>query len=104
MGCDVDEETGWGVKGCRCRQRDTRGGGGGRRRRDTRDGGGRRRPHDVVVVVGFDTMWGGRPRPRPHHNVVVVDATWGDVVVDLVDVAWAWGSTTSLSTWQGGGL
>ena len=47
---------------------------------------------NVVVVVGFDTMWGGRPRPRPHHNVVVVDATWGDVVVNLVDVAWAWGS------------
>jgi hypothetical protein len=28
---------------------------------------------NVVVVVGFDTMWGGRPRPRPRHDVVVVD-------------------------------
>jgi hypothetical protein len=75
---------------------------------------------DVVVVVAVDTNVGWpSSSSSSFHDVVVVDATWGDVVVDLVDVAWAWGRrgevevvdvvdvarqrSTMSSTWRAGG-
>jgi len=105
----VDEETGWGVKGCRRCRRDTRGRGGGGRRRNTRDGGGRRRPRDTrrggggglrrgvaVVVLVLVTKWWWSTRRG--GTLLSISSTWRGRGVDVV----RWRSSTSL-TWQGSG-